>query len=68
MSALRRWRWLLVSSALLLAFVRVRHLDDSGKVSSEQVVSNVSHGALDQSLFEVPAGYEKQEMPSFKPR
>jgi len=48
--------------------VRVRHLDDSGNVSSEQVVSNVSHGALDQSLFEVPAGYEKQEMPSFKPR
>ena len=48
--------------------VRVRHLDDSGKVSSEQVVSNVSHGALDESLFEVPAGYKKREMPSLKPR
>ena len=48
--------------------VRVRHLDDNGKVSSEQVVSNVSHGALDQSLFEVPAGYEKQEMPTLQPR
>ncbi len=48
--------------------VRVRHLDDSGQVSSEQVVSNVSHGALDQSLFEVPAGYEKREMPSLPPR
>ena len=48
--------------------VRVRHLDDNGNVSSEQVLSNVSHGALDQSLFDVPAGYEKREMPSFEPR
>ena len=46
--------------------VRVRHLDDNGNVTSEQVVSKVSHGALDPSLFEVPAGYEKREMPSFK--
>ena len=44
--------------------IHVRHLDTNGQVTSEQEVTNVSQQSLDQSLFEVPSGYERKEMPS----
>lgn len=44
--------------------VRVRHLDSNGQLTSEQEVATVSKGSLDPSLFEVPSGYERKEMPS----
>jgi len=45
--------------------VHVRHFDTSGQVSSEQRVQGVSKDSLDPSLFEVPAGYQKRELPTF---
>ena len=45
--------------------VHVRHFDSSGQVASEQRVQQVSKSALDASLFEVPPGYQKRELPSF---
>ena len=44
--------------------VRVRHLDASGQLTSEQQVASVSKDSIDPSLFEVPSGYERREMPS----
>jgi len=48
--------------------VQVRHFGSNGEVTSEQQVQAVSHDELDASLFEVPAGYQKQEFPSLPPR
>ncbi len=45
--------------------VHVRHFDASGRLTSEQRVQGVSTDTLDSSLFELPAGYQKRELPSF---
>lgn len=44
--------------------VHVRHYGAMGEVTSEQRVQGVSHDRLDASLFEVPPGYEKRELPT----
>ena len=48
--------------------VHVRHFGSNGQVTSEQQVQGVSHDKLDASLFEVPAGYQKSELPTLPPR
>lgn len=48
--------------------VHVRHYSAGGLVSSEQQVQGVTNDGLDDSLFEVPAGYEKQELPTLPQR
>ena len=48
--------------------VHVRHLGSNGQVTSEQLVQGVSHDKLDASLFEVPAGYQKRELPTLPPQ
>ena len=48
--------------------VHVRHLGSNGQVTSEQQVQGVSHDKLDASLFEVPAGYQKRELPTLPPQ
>lgn len=48
--------------------VHVRHFGPGGDVSSEQQVREVSRDALDGSLFEVPAGYERRELPTLPQR
>ena len=44
--------------------VRVRHLDSNGQLTAEQQVASVSKDSIDPSLFEVPSGYERKEMPN----
>lgn len=44
--------------------VHVRHYDANGQISSEQRVQRVSKDSLEPSLFELPAGYQKRELPS----
>jgi len=44
--------------------VHVRHYDAGGGLSSEQQVQGVSFDSIDAGLFEVPAGYKKQELPT----
>ena len=48
--------------------VHVRHYDNGGQVSSEQQVQAISHDGIDGGLFEVPSGYEKQELPTLPQR
>ena len=48
--------------------VHVRHFGSNGQVTSEQQVHDVSHDKLDGSLFEVPAGYQKRELPILPPQ
>ena len=48
--------------------VHVRHFGSNGQVTSEQQVQDVSHDKLDASLFEIPAGYQKRELPSLPPQ
>lgn len=44
--------------------VHVRHFGSNGQVTSEQQVQSVTHDGLDPGLFEIPAGYEKRELPT----
>ena len=44
--------------------VHVRHFGSNGRVTSEQQVQSVTHDGLDPGLFEIPAGYEKRELPT----
>ncbi|GMR22649.1 MAG: hypothetical protein BMS9Abin37_1013 [Acidobacteriota bacterium] len=44
--------------------VHVRHFGSSGQVTSEQQVQGVNHDGLDPRLFEIPAGYQKRELPT----
>ena len=44
--------------------VHVRHFDSNGRVTSEQQVQGVTHDGLDPGLFEIPAGYQKHELPT----
>jgi hypothetical protein len=44
--------------------VHVRHLGSNGQVTSEQHVQSVTHDSLDPALFDIPAGYEKRELPT----
>ena len=48
--------------------VHVRHFGSNGQVTSEQQVQDVSHDKLDASLFEVPAGYQKHQLPTLPPQ
>ena len=43
--------------------IHVKHYDN-GKLTSEQKMESISHDTLDKSVFEVPAGYKKQELPT----
>ncbi len=48
--------------------IHVRHFDDDGTVSSEQQLEAVSSNTVDAGVFEVPAGFTRQELPTLQMR